>query len=131
MLSRPGNVAPSAISATPPKPRPETAPAPPVSSSRYAKPPGAHSAPKPTVLMGEVVGPRVKDTGKAETGKQREALRAFIIAHHLSPTQWARAAGVPAGEILAFLTGQSRAIAPRSLAKLAQAANCAPEDLLR
>jgi DNA-binding Xre family transcriptional regulator len=74
--------------------------------------------------MGEVAAPR-----GLEIGKQRDAFRAFMIARHLRPTEWARAAGIPAGEILAFLTGKSRNIAPSSVEKLARAAGCAPEDI--
>jgi DNA-binding Xre family transcriptional regulator len=103
------------ISSTPPKPRPEAVQPERTSNSR-----------KPKVIMGEVVGPR-----GAQIGKQRDAFRAFMIARHLRPTEWARAAGVPSGEILAFLTGHVRAIAPASLEKLARAANCTPEDLFR
>ena len=102
------------ISATPPKPRPEPRQPERVSTSPYAK---------PKVLMGEVAAPR-----GVEIGKQREAFRAFMIARHLRPSEWARAAGVPAGEILGFLTGKIRTIAPATLEKLAHAANCAPED---
>jgi hypothetical protein len=105
------------ISTTPPKPRPEAKLPERVSTSPYAK---------PKVLMGEVAAPR-----GVEIGKQRDAFRAFMIARHLRPTEWARAAGVPAGEILGFLTGNIRTIAPTSLEKLAQAANCAPEDFFR
>jgi DNA-binding Xre family transcriptional regulator len=76
--------------------------------------------------MGEVAMPR-----GAEIGKQRENFRAAMLARHLSPTAWARAAGVPAGEILGFLAGTARSIAPQSLEKLARAVGCAPEDLLR
>jgi len=79
--------------------------------------------PKPKVLMGEVAAPR-----GLEIGKQRDAFRAFMIARHLRPTEWARAAGIAPGEILAFLTGKSRSIAPATLEKLARAANCAVED---
>ncbi|HET7084888.1 MAG TPA: helix-turn-helix transcriptional regulator [Rhizomicrobium sp.] len=117
MLGKPGHDAPRAISASPPKPRAEPAPAQEVSTSRH---------PRPKVLMGEVVGPR-----GVEIGERRDAFRAFMIARHLSPTQWAQAAGVPAGEVLAFLTGTSRAIAPHSLEKLARAAGCSPDDLFR
>ena len=101
-------------SAVPTKPRPE--PAPPVRtlSSRF-------SAPK--VLMGEVTMPRGQ-----EIGQQREAFRAFMQARHLRPTEWARSAGVPAGELLGFLTGRSRAIAPASLEKLAQTAGCTVQE---
>ena len=73
--------------------------------------------------MGEVAAPR-----GLEIGKQRDAFRAFMMARHLRPTKWARAAGVAPGEILAFLTGKARSIAPGTLEKLAHAANCVPED---
>ena len=76
--------------------------------------------------MGEVVGPR-----GLEIGERRDAFRAFMVARHLRPTEWARAAGVPAGEILGFLTGKARSIAPATLEKLARAVNCAAEDLFR
>jgi len=102
------------ISTIPPKPRAEPKKAAPVSTSRYAK---------PKVLMGEVAAPR-----GLEIGRQREAFRAFMIARHLRPSEWAQAAGVPAGEILGFLTGKIRTIAPATLEKLARAANCAVED---
>jgi len=119
MRGSPRNAAPEhrPISSTPPKlppepPRPER-----VSTSAYAR---------SKVLMGEVTMPR-----GVEIGLQREAFRAFMIAHHLRPTVWARAAGVPSGEILAFLAGKARNIAPQTLEKLARAANCMAEDLLR
>ena len=76
--------------------------------------------------MGEVAAPRGQ-----EIGAQREAFRAFMIARHLRPTEWAQAAGIAPGEILAFLTGKSRSIAPATLEKLARAANCAAEDFFR
>ena len=76
--------------------------------------------------MGEVAAPR-----GLEIGKQRDGFRAFMIARHLRPTEWARAAHVPPGEILGFLTGKIRTIAPATLKKLAQAANCSPEDFFR
>jgi DNA-binding Xre family transcriptional regulator len=79
--------------------------------------------PKPKVLMGEVAAPR-----GVEIGKQRDAFRAFMVARHLRPSEWAQAAGVAPGEILAFLTGKSRSIAPVTLEKLARAANCRVEE---
>jgi hypothetical protein len=82
--------------------------------------------PKPKVLMGEVAAPR-----GIEIGKQREAFRAFMTARHLRPSEWARAAGVPAGEILGFLTARTRHIAPATLEKLARAARCRVEDFFR
>jgi DNA-binding Xre family transcriptional regulator len=138
MRGSPRNAAPEQrpVSSTPPKPRAEAKQAEPVSTSRYAKPPDAHSAPKPKVLMGEVAMPVQKFAASRggsgiEIGKQRDALRAFLIARHLRPSEWARAAGVPSGEILGFLTGKTRSIPPQTLEKLAKAANCAPQDFFR
>lgn len=79
------------------------------SASRY---------PKPNVLMGEVIGPKGQMIGVG-----REALRAFMMRARLTPSGWARAAGVAPGEILAFLSGRTAHIAPDTLTKLAQAAN--------
>ena len=129
MRGSPRNAAPEhrPINATPPNRPAAPPPAERPSTSRYAK---------PQMLMGEVAAPIAKfATGRdgvgIEIGRQRHALRAFMMARGLRPTDWARAAGVPPGEILAFLTGKARAIAPEALEKLARAANCAPDDLLR
>jgi hypothetical protein len=105
------------ISTTPPGPRPEPKQPERVSTSPYVK---------PKVLMGEVAAPR-----GLEIGRQRDAFRAFMLARHLRPTEWARAANVPAGEILGFLTGKIRTIAPATLEKLARAAGCTMEDFFR
>jgi len=87
------------------------------SASRYAK---------PKVLMGEVAAPKGQ-----MIAAQREAFRAFMMARHLRPSEWAAKAGVPAGEILAFLTGKSRSLSPGVAEKLAAAAGVAPGDLFR
>jgi len=100
-----------------PTPRPEAKQPERVSTSPY---------PKAKVLMGEVAAPR-----GVEIGKQRDAFRAFMTARHLRPTEWARAAGVPPGEILGFLTAKTRSIAPETLEKLARAADVAPQDMFR
>lgn len=105
------------ISTTPPRRAPEPAQPQRVSTSPYAK---------PKVLMGEVAAPK----GQL-IGAQRDAFRAFMMARHLRPTEWARDAGVPAGEILAFLTGKARSISDATLQKLAAAAKVAPEDMLK
>ena len=76
--------------------------------------------------MGEVAAPK----GQL-IGAQRDAFRAFMTARHLRPTEWAQAAGVPAGEILAFLTGKARNISDASLEKLDAIANVAPDDMLK
>jgi hypothetical protein len=99
------------------KAHPETAQPKQVSTSRYVK---------PKVLMGEVAAPR----GQLISA-QRGAFRAFMVAHHLRPTEWAQMAGVPASEILAFLTGKARSFSTGVVEKLAQAAKVAPEDLFR
>jgi DNA-binding Xre family transcriptional regulator len=109
---------------TPAKPRPDIRQPERVSTSPY---------PAPKVLMGEVAEPPQKTAasgGKSkEIGLKRDAFRAFMLARHLRPSDWARAAGVAPGEVLAFLTGKARGIAPASLEKLARAADCAVEDL--
>jgi DNA-binding Xre family transcriptional regulator len=119
MRGTPRNDAPEhrPIAAAPPKPRPETKHPEQVVTSRYAK---------PKVIMGETAAPR-----GLEIGRQRDAFRAFMIARHLRPSEWARAAGIPSGEILGFLTGKTRTIAPATLEKLARAANCTTEDFFR
>lgn len=100
---------------TTPKAKPEAPQRERVSTSRYAK---------PKVLIGEVAAPR-----GTEIGRQRDVFRAFMLARHLRPSEWAKAAGVAPGEIMAFLTGHARSITPASLEKLARAANCAIEDM--
>lgn len=102
---------------TTPKAQPDIAKPERVSTSRYAK---------PKVLMGEVAAPRGQ-----EISLQREAFRAFMIARHLRPTEWAKAAGIAPGELMAFLAGHARNIAPAALEKLAHAAGCRIEDLFR
>ncbi|HKU63525.1 MAG TPA: helix-turn-helix transcriptional regulator [Rhizomicrobium sp.] len=129
MRGTPRNDAPENLSGNRPistiPPKPHAVPKQPerVSTSRYAK---------PKVLMGEVAAPIQKFAASRgaglEIGRQRDAFRAFMIARRLRPSEWARAAGVPAGEILGFLTGKIRTIAPATLGKLARAANCAVED---
>jgi plasmid maintenance system antidote protein VapI len=71
--------------------------------------------------MGEVVAPR-----GVEIGAGRDAFRAFMLAHRLVPTQWAKAAGVPAGEVLAYLTGRTRMLSQETVMKLARAADTSP-----
>ena len=117
MRGSPRHAAPEhrVLSCTPPKPRAQAAQPERVSASPYAK---------PKILMGEVAAPRGQ-----QIGAQRDAFRAFMLARRLRPTAWARAAGVPSGEILAFLSGNVRSIAPETAEKLAQAAGCAPEEL--
>ncbi|HEY0265507.1 MAG TPA: hypothetical protein VGC16_02070 [Rhizomicrobium sp.] len=118
MRGSPANAAPEhrPISTTP-KVRPQTPPPERVSASPH---------PKPKVLMGEVAAPK----GQL-IAAERDAFRAFMLAHRLTPSTWAAAAGVPTGQILAFLTGRARAISPAVAAKLAAAAGASVEDLFR
>ena len=134
MLKNPRETAEPRLSAgKPPPPRPQAKQPECVSASPCPKAPRARSAPKPKVLMGEVAAPIQKFAasggGGQEISKQREAFRAFMTARHLRPTEWARAAGVPPGEILGYLTAKTRSIAPESLEKLARVAKVAPQDM--
>jgi DNA-binding Xre family transcriptional regulator len=125
MRGNPRNNAPEhrPINATPPKLAKQAEQPERTSASRFAK---------PKILVGETAAPIPKfaaSRGAIPIAKQRDTLRAFMISRGLRPTAWARAAGVPSGELLGFLTGHVRAIAPASLEKLARAAKCAPDDL--
>ncbi len=82
---------------------------------------------RPATLMGEVTAPRPR----ADTGQQRDAFRNFMTSHGLRATEWAKRAGVPAGQILAFLTGKTRAIPGDVTDKLARAANVRAEDMFK
>jgi hypothetical protein len=115
MRGSPANPNPDRAISTTPKARAE-APAPErVSSSAY---------PRPKILMGEVTAPK----GQL-IAAERDAFRAFMLRARLTPTSWARAAGVAPGEIMAFLSGHARAIAPETVQKLARAANVGVEAL--
>ncbi len=107
------------ISTTPP-PRQEAPEAVPDSRSRF---------PKPQVLMGEVAMKKIVAARDPEAGANREAFRAFMRARRLAPTGWAKDAGVPAGEILAFLTGSTRSLPAETAAKLAKVAGVRPAEL--
>jgi cyclic pyranopterin phosphate synthase len=80
---------------------------------------------KPKMIMNEVAAPRPGPHA------QRDAFREFMSANRLRPTQWAKDAGVPAAQILAYLTGQSRALSPDTAKKLARAAKVRLEDMFR
>jgi cyclic pyranopterin phosphate synthase len=79
----------------------------------------------PKVIMGEVFAP----PSAAGPDARRDAFRAFMTRRRLRATSWARDAGVPVGEIMGFLTGQSRGFSQATLEKLAKAAKVAPEDM--
>jgi len=79
-----------------------------------------------SVLMGEATGP-----APPISGGRREAFRAFMTAHRLRATEWAREAGVPAALIYAYLTGRAPTLPKNVAEKLARAAHVRVEDLFR
>jgi cyclic pyranopterin phosphate synthase len=85
----------------------------------------AKSRAKPKTLMTEVSAPR------PGVHAQRDAFREFMASHRLRPTQWAKDAGVPSAQVLAYLTGQSRTLSPEAQKKLAKAAKVRVEDMFR
>jgi hypothetical protein len=109
-----------------PKPEAEISTAPPphgaVPAAKSSQSQSRH--PKPQILMGEVMAPR-----GIEIGAGRDAFRAFLQSRRLAPTQWAKAAGVPVGEILAYLTGRTRYLSPETVTKLARAAGATPDEM--
>jgi hypothetical protein len=107
-----------------PKFRPEAAQPERPSTSSYAR---------PKVLMGEVTAPpNAFAGGKGEAiAAYRASFRAFMVGRRLVPTTWARAAGVPAAPLLAFLSGTARRIPPDVAAKLAAVAKVSVEEMFR
>jgi cyclic pyranopterin phosphate synthase len=81
---------------------------------------------KPKVIMGEVFAPKL-----AAPDARREAFRAFMTNRRLRATVWAADAGVPVGEILGYLTGQSRGFSSATAGKLAKAAKVSPDDMFQ
>jgi hypothetical protein len=116
MRGNPMNATPRAISNAPP-PEPKLEPQAPqrTSASRFVK---------PKVLMGEVAAPKGQ-----QIAAERDAVRAFMQARRLQPSVWAAKAGVPASELLAFLSGHARSLPPQTAAKLAAAANATEEQM--
>jgi cyclic pyranopterin phosphate synthase len=94
-------------------------------AQRIFKVPPAPARAKPKTIMNEVAAPRPGPLA------QREAFREFMAANRLRPTAWAKDAGVPAAQILAYLTGQTRALSPDTAKKLARAAKAKVEDMFR
>jgi cyclic pyranopterin phosphate synthase len=82
---------------------------------------------KPKVIMGEVFAPPPSGGPDA----RREAFRAFMTGRRLRASSWAKEAGVPMGEIMGYLTGQSRGFSQATLEKLAKAAKVSPDDMFR
>ncbi len=127
MRGTPGNEAPKPPPALPVKPRAQRSNQTSHQASQPTRTLSSRFA-QPKVLMGETDAPKL---AKGEAIRaERDAFRVFMTKHHLRPTEWARAAGVAPGEILGFLTGQSRSIVPATLEKLAAVAKVSPEDIL-
>jgi cyclic pyranopterin phosphate synthase len=80
---------------------------------------------RPKTLMGEVSAP------KPDPSAERSALRAFMTSRRLRATDWARDAGVSAGEIYAYLTGRSRSLGRETAERLARAAGVRVEDMFK
>jgi hypothetical protein len=106
------------------KARPEVAPPERPSTSAYKR---------PRILMGEVTAPPNAFAGnKGEAiAAYRAAFRAFMVGRRLVPSAWARAAGVPAAPLLAFLSGTARKLPPDIAAKLAAVAKVSVEEMFR
>ncbi len=82
--------------------------------------------------LGKTMTPTQRSVTPAQTlgGGPRQALRTFMIEHHLRASQWAKAANVPVAQIYGFLTGKTHTIAPETLSKLASVVGVRPQDLL-
>jgi cyclic pyranopterin phosphate synthase len=96
--------------------------------STPTRPATAKARAKPSALMGEVAAPRMRSQGN-DIEKRRQAFRTFMTSRRLRPTLWAKQAGVPSGEILAFLTGRSRGFSQEIAEKLARAARAQIDDM--
>ena len=80
---------------------------------------------RPKTLIGEVSAP------KPDASAERSALRAFMTSRRLRATDWAKDAGVSAGEIYAYLTGRSRSLGHETAERLARAAGVRVEDMFK
>jgi cyclic pyranopterin phosphate synthase len=92
-----------------------------------ARPSNGSRARKASVLMESAEPAPVQ----RNTGADREAFRAFMTAHRLRATEWAREAGVSPSQIYAYLTGRARAIPSDVAERLAKAAKVRVEDMFR
>ena len=88
---------------------------------------GRQSRARPSTLISEVAAP----VSRAEPSVAREAFRSFMTSRHLRATQWAKAAGVPAAQIYAYLTGKIRVLPGDVADRLARAAKSHVEDMFR
>jgi cyclic pyranopterin phosphate synthase len=78
----------------------------------------------PRVLIHEAAAPKT-----ASPSAEREALRAFMTERRLKPTEWAKSAGIPLGELYGFLSGRARSLPEETAERLAKAARVQPLEL--
>lgn len=107
---------------------PATSPSAPYPRKPAVAPVRRTAKPAPSVLMGEVIAPRVAGAGSTA---RREAFRSFMLARHLRATDWAKKAGISSALIYAYLTGKSASIPAAALEKLAKVAKVSPDDLFK
>jgi hypothetical protein len=78
----------------------------------------------PQVLIHEAAAPRAPNASL-----ERDALRKFMLAHHLRVSSWAKSAEVPVNELYGYLSGRSRGLSPASAERLAKAARATVEAM--
>jgi cyclic pyranopterin phosphate synthase len=61
--------------------------------------------------------------------EKRAALRAFMIKRRLRASEWAKSAGIPVGELYAFLNGRARMLGADSARQLARAARTSVDEM--
>jgi len=61
--------------------------------------------------------------------EDRAALRAFMTRRRLRASEWAKQAGIPVGELYAFLNGRARTLGAESARQLAQAARASVDEM--
>ena len=89
----------------------------------------APASARPRMAPSALLHERSRARPLSDAAADREALRAFMTARRLRATEWAKAAGVPAAQIFAFLTGRARALPVETAKALARAAQVRVEDL--
>jgi cyclic pyranopterin phosphate synthase len=80
---------------------------------------------RPRVLMHEAGA--LPSTSPAPS--QRAALREFMVQRHLRASEWAKSAGVPVGELYAFLNGRARTLGAETARRLARAARASVDEM--
>jgi cyclic pyranopterin phosphate synthase len=60
---------------------------------------------------------------------ERAALREFMMQRHLRASEWAKSAGVPPGELYAFLNGRARTLGAETAGQLARSARASVDEM--